>query len=56
MYKYVTLIGKEGRILHEETGRMKQVKYTVKGDEGYIRIAVYLEGGFGAFAQPIFVE
>ncbi|NOU86360.1 phosphoesterase [Paenibacillus sp. LMG 31460] len=56
MYKYVTLIGKDGCILHEETGRINQVKYTVKGDEGYIRIAVYLEGGFGAFAQPIFVE
>ncbi|MEC0227489.1 CehA/McbA family metallohydrolase [Paenibacillus alba] len=56
MYKYVTLIGKEGRILHEETGRMKQVKYAYHGDEGYIRIAVYVEGGFGAFSQPLFVE
>ncbi|WP_156410853.1 hypothetical protein [Paenibacillus sp. Soil787] len=52
----MTLIGKDGRILHEETGRINQVKYTVKGNEGYIRIAVDLEGGFGAFAQPIFVE
>jgi hypothetical protein len=56
MYKYVTLIGKHGQVLHEQTGRFSQLSYTCKGDEGYVRIAAYLEGGFGAFSQPIFIE
>ena len=55
MYKYVTFFGKDGRVLHETTGRIKQAKYTCKGDEGYVRIAVYLEGGYSAFSQPLFV-
>jgi len=56
MYKYVTLIGKNGEVLHEKTGRFSELDYTCRGDEGYVRIAAYLEGGFGAFSQPIFIE
>lgn len=56
IYKYVTLIGKEGQVLHEETGRLNRVQYQCSGEEGYVRIAAYLEGGYGAFSQPLFVE
>ncbi|WP_130615787.1 CehA/McbA family metallohydrolase domain-containing protein [Cohnella abietis] len=56
MYKYVTFFGKDGQVLQETTGRIKQATYACKGDEGYVRIAVYLEGGYSAFSQPLFVE
>lgn len=56
MYKYVTLFGKNGEVLYEKTGKIKQVEYKIRGDEGYVRIAAYLEGGFGAFSQPLFIE
>ncbi|SFS53138.1 CehA/McbA family metallohydrolase [Paenibacillus sp. BC26] len=56
MYKYVTFFGKDGRVLQETTGRISQATYECKGDEGYVRIAAYLEGGYGAFSQPLFVE
>jgi hypothetical protein len=56
MYKYVTFFGKDGQVLQETTGRIKQAKYECKGDEGYVRIAVYLEGGYSAFSQPLFVD
>jgi hypothetical protein len=56
MYKYVTLFGKDGKVLQESTGRIKQVQYECKGDEGYVRIAAYLEGGYAAFSQPLYVE
>ncbi|WP_136605715.1 phosphoesterase [Paenibacillus dokdonensis] len=55
MYKYVTFFGKNGEVLQESSGRIKQAKYECKGDEGYVRIAVYLEGGYSAFSQPLFV-
>lgn len=56
MYKYATVIGKYGKVLHEVTGRFTELRYTCTGDEGYVRIAVYLEGGSGAFSQPLFME
>ncbi|UVI28919.1 phosphoesterase [Paenibacillus spongiae] len=55
MYKYATLFGKDGRVLKEVTGRFKQIEYECAGDEEYVRISVYLEGGFGAFSQPLFI-
>jgi hypothetical protein len=55
MYKYVTLIGKDGKVLYEQSGRMKEVEYQCRGDEGYVRVAAYLEGGYGAFSQPLFI-
>jgi hypothetical protein len=56
MYKYVTLFGKDGNVLYETSGRINSVSYNCRGDEGYVRAAVYLEGGFGAFSQPLFVK
>lgn len=56
MYKYVTFFGKDGQVLKETTGRIKQAEYECKGDEKYVRIAVYLEGGYSAFSQPLFIE
>jgi len=56
MYKYVTFFGKDGRVLQETTGRISQVRYECRGDEGYVRIAAYLEGGYSAFSQPLFVK
>ncbi|WP_018757144.1 CehA/McbA family metallohydrolase [Paenibacillus terrigena] len=55
MYKYVTLFGKDGRVLHEVTGRVKQVAYECQGDEGYVRVSAYIEGGYAAFSQPLFI-
>ncbi|WP_314591554.1 CehA/McbA family metallohydrolase [Paenibacillus terrigena] len=55
MYKYVTLFGKDGRVLHEATGRVKQVVYECQGDEGYVRVSAYIEGGYAAFSQPLFI-
>ncbi|CAM4514142.1 hypothetical protein FHS16_006020 [Paenibacillus endophyticus] len=54
--KFVTLIGKHGEVLYEQAGRFNELTYTCRGNEGYVRIAAYLEGGFGAFSQPIFIE
>ncbi len=56
MYKYVTFFGKDGKVLKESTGRILQAQYECQGDEGYVRVAVYLEGGYSAFSQPLFVE
>ncbi|WP_308637579.1 CehA/McbA family metallohydrolase domain-containing protein [Paenibacillus silvisoli] len=56
MYKYATVFGRDGKVLQETTGRIKQVRYACKGDEGYVRLAVYLEGGYAAFSQPLFIE
>ncbi|AEF84889.1 putative phosphoesterase PHP domain protein [Treponema primitia ZAS-2] len=55
-YKYLTLYGKDGRVLAEKTGRFTEFSYPVRGDEGYIRAEAYMNGGYGAFSQPIFVE
>ena len=55
MYKYVTLFGKDGKVLHEATGRMKRVEYECQGDEGYVRVNAYIEGGYAAFSQPLFI-
>ncbi|MCC3375367.1 phosphoesterase [Cohnella sp. REN36] len=55
MYKYVTFFGKDGRVLQETTGRIREAKYVCRGDEDYVRIAVYLEGGYSAFSQPLFI-
>ncbi|MDQ8734716.1 CehA/McbA family metallohydrolase [Paenibacillus sp. LHD-38] len=56
MYKYVTLFGKDGRVLHEVTGRTKHIEYECQGDEGYVRVSAYIEGGYAAFSQPLFIE
>lgn len=55
MYKYVTLFGSGGSVLDEKTGRFDSMEYECIGSEGYVRIAAYVEGGYGAFSQPIFV-
>ena len=54
-YKYLTLYGKNGRVLAEQTGRFDCFTYRVNGDEGYIRAEAYMSGGYGAFSQPIYV-
>lgn len=56
MYKYVTLFGKGGRVLHETTGRIKQAVYDCTGEEGYVRVSAYIEGGYAAFSQPLFIN
>ncbi|REE86209.1 hypothetical protein A8990_111106 [Paenibacillus taihuensis] len=56
MYKYVTFFGRDGKVLKEVTGRISQAVYECQGDEGYVRIAAYLEGGYAAFSQPLFVN
>ncbi|OPA75198.1 phosphoesterase [Paenibacillus selenitireducens] len=56
MYKYVTLFGSGGRVLHEVTGRTRHIEYECQGDEGYVRISAYIEGGYAAFSQPLFLE
>ncbi len=56
MYKYVTWFGKDGKVLQETSGLLREVRYECKGDEGYVRIAAYLEGGYAAFSQPLFVS
>ncbi len=55
-HKYLTLYGKDGKVLAEKTGKFMNFTYTVKGDEGYVRAEVYVQGGYGGFAQPIFIE
>ncbi|MCJ8012295.1 CehA/McbA family metallohydrolase [Paenibacillus sp. KQZ6P-2] len=56
MYTYVTLFGSGGRVLHEVTGRTKHIEYECQGDEGYVRVSAYIEGGYAAFSQPLFLE
>jgi len=56
MYKYVTWFGKDGKVLQETSGAIREARYECKGDEGYVRIAAYLEGGYAAFSQPLFVS
>jgi hypothetical protein len=55
MYKYITFFGRNGRKLHEVTGRVQEVEYYCTGDEGYVRVAAYHEGGQAAFSQPLVV-
>jgi len=56
MLKFALFIGRDGRILQETSGRIRQASYECQGDEGYVRVAVYLEGGYAAFSQPLFLE
>lgn len=56
MYKYVTLFGKGGKVLHEVTGRVNHIEYDCVGDEGYVRVSAYIEGGYAAFSQPLFIN
>lgn len=56
MYKYVTFFSRKGKVVYEKTGRLDTVEYTCKGDEGYVRIAAYADGGYGAFSQPVFIQ
>lgn len=55
-YRYLTLFGKDGRVLAEATGHFQEFTYEADGSEGYIRAEAYMSGGYGAFSQPIFVE
>lgn len=55
-YKYMTLYGKDGRVLAEKTGRFTEFTYSIQGDEGYVRAEAYMTGGYGAFTQPIFID
>ena len=54
-YKYLTLFGRDGKVLAEKTGYFKEFVYEASGDEGYIRAEAYMAGGYGAFSQPVFV-
>lgn len=56
VYRYLTLYGKDGRILAEITGRFQDFTYTVRDDEGYVRAEAYMSGGYGAFSQPIWIR
>ena len=55
-YRYLTLYGKNGRVLAEKTGRFREFTYFVKGDEGYVRAEAYMSGGYGAISQPLWIE
>lgn len=55
-YHYLTLYGRDGRILAEKTGHFRELTYEVRGDEGYIRAEAYMSGGYGAFSQPIWID
>lgn len=55
-YKYLTLFGKDGKVLAEKTGYFQEFCYHACGDEGYIRAEVYLSGGYCGISQPIFVS
>ena len=55
-YRYLTLYGRGGQVLAEQTGHFQSFTYTARGDEGYIRAEAYVRGGYGAFSQPIRVE
>lgn len=55
MYKYVTFFGREGRKLHEVTGKIQEAEYCCTGDEGYVRVAAYCDGGHAAFSQPLWI-
>jgi hypothetical protein len=51
-------IGRDGRLLFEEQAREAEspVSYTVKGDEGYVRIEASREDGAPAWTQPFWIE
>lgn len=55
-YKYLTLFGKDGKVLAEKTGYFQEFCYHADGSEGYIRAEVYLAGGYCGISQPVFVE
>lgn len=55
-YKYLTLFGRNGKVLAEKTGYFQEFCYHASGNEGYIRAEVYLAGGYCGISQPIFVE
>lgn len=54
-YHYLTLYGRDGKVLAEKTGHFQEFTYQVRGDEGYIRAEAYMSGGYGAFTQPIWI-
>lgn len=54
-YRYLTLYGKNGRVLAEKTGRFREFTYAVRGDEGYVRAEAYMNGGYGAISQPLWI-
>ncbi|MGL4850388.1 MAG: hypothetical protein ACRC28_15970 [Clostridium sp.] len=53
-YVFFKFIGKNGEVLKIEKGT--ESSYTVKGNEGYVRIEVYREDGAKAWTQPFFIE
>ena len=54
-YRYLTLYGKDGQVLAEKTGHFQEFTYPIRGDEGYVRAEAYMNGGYGAFSQPIWI-
>jgi hypothetical protein len=46
--------GRDGRILHETADN--PARYTIRGDEGYVRAKVTDSNGKAAWAQPVFVK
>lgn len=47
-----TFIGRGGRVLHETTDL--DARYTIRGDEGYVRARVVDSNGLKAWTQPFF--
>lgn len=54
--KYVRFIGKNGKVLKEVSQKSNRFEYECIGIEGYVRVEAYLEGGYGVFSQPFFVN
>ncbi len=52
--RFVTrFIGRDGKALAEVTG--SQPKYTIRGDEGYVRAAIMDSNGRRAWTQPVYL-
>ena len=49
-----TFIGLQGAVLYEQQGT--EVRYEIKGDEGYVRARVTSSWGARAWTQPVFVS
>jgi hypothetical protein len=51
---YIEFVGKNGRVLQESTG--SSARYTVRGDELYIRTRITDSNGRKAWSQPVFLQ
>jgi len=50
--KIFRFIGKEGEVLHIQTGKSPSAKYRARGNEQYVRVHVLMETGQMAYTQP----